>query len=56
MENKSVTILIIAGLAALLLVIFLIWKNLRDKKLLNPDSPDSVDETHNDSDRKADRT
>ncbi len=42
-------------LAALAVIILLIWKNKKDKRLLNPDAQDSVDEIIMDQDRRKDQ-
>ena len=54
MEQNNIIILVIAGIAFIALVVFFIWKNNKDKKLLNPDAADSVEETHMDQEGKAD--
>ena len=55
MEQNNITILVVAGIAFFALVVFLIWKNKKDRKLLNPDAADSVEETHMDQERKSDK-
>ena len=55
MEKNSVIFLIVFGLAVIALIFFLIWKNQKDKKLLDPDAPDSVEETHHDQLRDTDK-
>lgn len=40
---------------ALLVIILLIWKNKKDKKLLNPDSQDSVEEAIMDHERRKEK-
>lgn len=55
MEQKSTGIIVITGLAVIALVIFLIWRNRKDQKALNPDAPDSVEEEHMDQERRQDR-
>jgi LPXTG-motif cell wall-anchored protein len=52
--NDSI-ILILAGIFLLALVAFLVWKNQKDKKLINPDSEDAVKELHMDQERKTDK-
>jgi len=51
MEQNNIVILAVAGIAFIALFVFLIWKNTKDKKLLNPDATDSVEETHTDQER-----
>ena len=53
MSNSVEIFLIIA--MAVILIILLIWKNNKDKKLLNPDAQDSVEETISDQEHRADR-
>jgi hypothetical protein len=55
MERNNIIILFLASIAVAALVIFLIRKNQKDKKLLNPDATDAVEETRMDQDRKADK-
>lgn len=42
--GKTVTIILVV-VAALGLIIFLIWKNNQDKKKLHPDADNAVEET-----------
>lgn len=42
-------------LAVIALVVFLILKNKKDKDSLNPDAPDTVEETHMDQKRRTDK-
>ena len=56
MESHNILILVVTGITALALVVFLIIKNQRDKQLLNPDETDALDETKTDQERSADRT
>jgi len=55
MDTSNIIIIVIVGIAALALVIFLIWKNQQDKKTLNPDAEDSVEETITDKERRRDK-
>lgn len=52
MNNTDILILVIVGIAAAALVIFLAWKNQKDKKELNPDAPDLTEEIRMDQERK----
>jgi len=52
--SKTLAIVIVSFFA-LLVIILLIRKNKKDKKLLNPDAPDSVEEVIMDKDRRKDR-
>lgn len=55
MELENIFLIVFVCMAVIALIIFLIWRNRRDQKSLNPDAPDSVEETHMDKDRRADR-
>ena len=46
-------ILIVVG--AITVITFLAWKNNKDKKLMNPGSQDSVEETIMDKERRRDK-
>lgn len=48
-------IIVLISVAAAALVIFLIWKNNKDKKLLNPDASDAVEEVMGDHERRRDK-
>jgi len=43
MNNINVTVIVCLGIAAVALVIFLIWKNNKDRKELDADETDAVD-------------
>ncbi len=53
--SNIISISLIA-VVAIALIIFLIWKNKKDEKLINPDAQDSVEETIGDINRKKDKT
>jgi len=55
MDTSAIITIVLVGLAALALIIFLIWKNKKDRKTLNPDADDSVEETIMDQERNKDR-
>lgn len=55
MNTANIITVVLVGIAALGLVIFLIWKNQKDKKTLNPDAEDAVEETMMDQERDKDR-
>jgi flagellar biosynthesis/type III secretory pathway M-ring protein FliF/YscJ len=55
MDKNNTIILVLFGIVVLALIVFLIWKNQKDKKLLNPDAEDAVNELHMDQERKADK-
>ena len=55
MERNNIIILFLAGIAITALIIFLIRKNQKDKKMLNPNAEDAVEETRMDQERKADK-
>lgn len=40
---------------AVIVVVLLFWKNMKDKKLLNPDATDSTDEVIMDQERRKDK-
>ena len=47
-QAMQMTPIILVGLVVLVLIVFLIRKNSKDKALLNPDAPDVVEEAHHD--------
>lgn len=55
MNTADIVTIVLVGIAALALIIFLIWKNQKDKKALNPDAEDSVEETIMDQEREKDK-
>jgi multisubunit Na+/H+ antiporter MnhC subunit len=55
MSTANIITIVLVGIAALALIIFLIWKNQKDKKTLNPDAEDAVEETIMDQGRDKDR-
>lgn len=55
MNTANIITIVFVGIAALTLIIFLIWKNQKDKKALNPDAEDVVEETMMDQEREKDR-
>lgn len=55
METDQIILLVIAGIAMMALVVFLIWKNLKDRKQINPDAQDAVEELNMDQERNADK-
>ena len=55
MGRQNIPVIVIAAIILAALVVFLIWKNRKDKKLLNPDAEDAVEETRMDQERKADK-
>ncbi len=56
MEPTGILIVVITCLLAVALVIFLIRSNRKDRDLLNPDTEESVEETHRDIESREDRT
>lgn len=56
MEKNTIRIFVITGLISVLLIWFLIRKNNRDRKSLNPDADDLINEIKNDQERDRDRT
>ena len=55
MEQNSIGVIVFAGIAVIALVLFLIIRNRKDQKALNPDAPDSAEEERMDQDRRQDR-
>ena len=55
MQGKDMLIIVIAVIAALVLIVFLIRKNRDDIITLNPDAEDAVEETHGDDVRKEEK-
>jgi hypothetical protein len=55
MEENKALILGIVGVAMAVLIVFLIWKNQKDKKAINPDAQDATEETRMDQERKSNR-
>ena len=53
MSNIFAIVLIIA--VAIIVIILLIWKNKKDKKLMNPDAQDSIEEAIMDHERRRDK-
>jgi hypothetical protein len=53
MPNAMSITLVLIG--AVVVVALLIWKNRKDKKLLNPDADDAVTEAMMDQERKKER-
>ncbi len=56
MDTATIKTIVIVSLIALPLIIFLIWKNQKDRKALNPDAGNAVEETMMDKERKTNRT
>lgn len=52
---SNIIAIILVSIVAIAVIALLIWKNKKDKKLLNPDSQDSVEETMMDQDRRKDK-
>ncbi len=55
METKNILLVVIVVIALIALVMFLISRNRKDIKTMNPDSEDSVKETHGDAIRREDK-
>ena len=51
---SQTVIIIITSVLALIFISFLVWKNQKDKKLINPESENSVEETLADQERRRD--
>jgi len=55
MSELNILILVITGVIAIAIILFLILRNRKDQKMLNPDASDSVEEVHMDQERRDDR-
>lgn len=51
----NILAIVIISLVSLSVIGLLIWKNKKDKKYLNPDAQDSVDEAMGDHNRRKDK-
>lgn len=51
----NIAVIVIGVLVSLVLIIWLFWKNKKDKDQLNPDTQDSVEEVMMEQDRRKDR-
>lgn len=54
MSNTGILIIAITGVAVLALLIFVNIRNKKDRKSLNPDASDLVEETRGDKERRKD--
>lgn len=52
--SYTLSIVIIVAVA-IIVVVVLFWKNMKDKKRMNPDAQDSVDEAMMDKERRKDK-
>jgi len=55
MEEVNIAVIVFVIIAALVLIFFLIRKNQKDKKSLNPDAQDAVDEEKTEEENKRER-
>jgi FtsZ-interacting cell division protein ZipA len=55
MKNSNTIATVLIVLAALVIIGLLIWKNKKDKKLLNPDADDAMEESRMDHERGRDK-
>jgi hypothetical protein len=55
MHMTDLITIVIIVVIAIAVIILLIWKNNKDKKLINPDAQDSVEETIMDQKRREDK-
>jgi hypothetical protein len=55
MENINTPTIVIVIILALALVIFLTIKNQKDKKALNPDTPDAVEEDRTEAEQEREK-
>ena len=51
----NIIAIVLVSLVAIAVIILLIWKNKKDKKLMNPDARDAVEEAMMDSERRKDK-
>ena len=52
---SDILAIVLISVVVLTVIILLIWKNKKDKKLLNPDAQDSVKEAIMDFERRKDK-
>lgn len=55
MEQSKALILGIAGIAMAVLVIFLAWKNQKDKRAINPDAQDATEKARMEKEKNSER-
>ena len=55
MQKDQIILLVCGVVGMVILVVFLIWKNQRDRKQINPDGQDAVEELHMDQTRRKDK-
>ncbi|CAN5871526.1 hypothetical protein BH11BAC4_BH11BAC4_04520 [soil metagenome] len=55
MDKSNLLAALLVVLAAITVIVLLIIKNKKDKKLLNPDAQDSVEEAMRDHERRSDK-
>ena len=55
MSELNILMLVMTGMIAIAIILFLILRNRKDKKALNPDAPASVEEVRMDQERRTDR-
>ncbi|WP_276135080.1 FeoB-associated Cys-rich membrane protein [Polluticoccus soli] len=53
--QPNILILAIVGVVVAALIIFLVWKNKKDRRAFNPDSQDAVDNLHMDQEKDGDK-
>lgn len=54
MSELNILMLVMTTIIAIALILFLIWRNKKDKDNLNPDASNSVEETQMDQKRRGD--
>ncbi len=52
---SNIIAIVLVSVVSLIVIILLIWKNKKDKKLMNPDAQDSVEEAIMDHERRKDK-
>lgn len=52
---SNIVAIVLVSAVSLMVIILLIWKNKKDKKLMNPDAENSIEETKMDHERRRDK-
>lgn len=56
MRAYNLVIVTLVIVAAIGLIVFLNWKNSKDRRSVNPDKADIVEEEHHDQQRRSDKS
>jgi FtsZ-interacting cell division protein ZipA len=54
MSELNIPMLVMTTIIVIVLIVFLIWRNRKDKDSINPDASNSVEETQMDQERRED--